>query len=172
LAVATLTSSLYGQSIVRADEYRVKAAILYNLAKFIEWPDDVFGAQTDPLIVCVLGTDPFGPVLDQTLSGHLVGGRPITAKRVGEVTPACHMLFISTSEHKRLPVLVDELRGMSVLTVSDDEDFIAQGGMIGLVTEGERVRFAINSEAADHARLKVSARLLALAIVKKPRAAP
>lgn len=146
-----------------ADEYRLKAAILYNLAKFVDWPADAFADAASPLSLCVIGADPFGPLLDDTLRGHLVAGRPVVARRIADLTSGCQVLFIAGSEKKRLPVLLDRLRGQSLLTVSEDDAFVDLGGMIGLITEGERVRFNVNADAAERARLKVSARLLALA---------
>ncbi len=172
MAAAVLAAGLFFISTIRAqslparaDEYRVKAAILYNLVKFVNWPEDAFADEAAPLFVCVIGSDPFGPALDAALLGRQVGGRPIVARRVVEVTPGCHVLFVATSERKRIPVIADQLRGMSVLTVSEDDTFIDQGGMIALSTEGERVLFAINSAATARARLNVSARLLAMASV-------
>jgi hypothetical protein len=166
-AAATVLSSVHAQSVpARADEYRVKAAILYNLVKFVNWPDDAFASPGAPLLVCVIGADPFGRALEAALRERQVGGRPIVPRRIGEVIPGCHVLFVSTSEHRRLPVIADRVAGMSVLTVSEDDAFLDQGGMIHLSTEGERVVFSINQAAAERARLKVSARLLAMASVR------
>ena len=170
--VATLTALLLAfapwpplraQTPARADEYRVKAAILFNLAKFVDWPRSVFTGASAPLVLCVLGADPFGSVLDDTLNGRLVGGRPLVAMRITEVTHGCHMLFVTGGERKRLAVIADQLGGTSVLTVGEDEAFTEDGGMISLAVDGERVRFGINGRVAERAGLKVSARLLALA---------
>lgn len=147
----------------RPDEYGVKAAILYNLAKFVDWPTDAFADPAASLVICVLGVDPFGGVLDETVRGHGVGRRAVVAKRIVDVTTGCHVLFIASSERRRLPAIMDRLHTRSVLTISEADGFTEQGGMIGLATEGERVRFDINVDAAERARLKVSARLMALA---------
>ena len=147
----------------RVDEYHLKAAVLYNLAKFVDWPAEAFADPTAPLVFCVLGADPFGLSLDETLHDHMVGRRPVLVKRVAEVTADCHVLFVANSEVRRLPAITDQLGTRAVLTVGEAASFAERGGMIGLLTEGDRVRFAINAGAAEHARLKISARVLALA---------
>jgi YfiR/HmsC-like len=151
------------RAMQRVDEYRLKAAVLYNLAKFVEWPDEAFADATAPLVVCVLGVDPFGAALDDTLRGHSVGGHAASAKRIAEVTPGCHVLFVANSEAKRLPAILERLRTSSVLVIGDAVGFVDRGGMIGLVTDDERVRFDVNLRAAERARIKISARLMALA---------
>ncbi len=150
-----------------ADEYRVKAAIVYNLAKFVEWPADAFAAASTPLNICVLGVDPFGQALDDAFRGHLVAGRTVTLRRTAEVEPGCHLVFISGSERKRMAVLADRLRTSSVLTVSEQEGFCAIGGMIELFTEGDHVRFNLTVAAIEAARLRVSARLREIASNEK-----
>jgi hypothetical protein len=160
------------QAPSHADEYRVKAAILFNLAKFVEWPKEAFANASAPLVLCVLGADPFGSLLDHTLKGRLIEGRSLVAMRITEVTPGCHMLFVSATERKHLPVIADQLGGKSVLTVGEDDAFTEEGGMISLALDGERVRFGINSRMAERAGLKVSARLLSLAGPQKAGSAP
>lgn len=147
----------------RADEYRLKAAFLFNFAKFVEWPSQTFTAQASPLTLCVLGVDPFGRVLDDTLKGRLVSGRPVVVRRIVEVEPGCHLIFISGSERKRMAVLTDQLRSTSVLTVSEEEGFNGVGGMIELFTDGDSVQFNISPAAVERSGLRASARLIALA---------
>jgi hypothetical protein len=154
---------LPGTAAPRADEYRVKAAFLFNFAKFVEWPASAFPSQAAPLNVCVLGADPFGDVLEETLKGRSVGGRSIVARRLAEVEPGCHLLFVSGSERRRLAVIAEQLRSESVLTISEDEGFNALGGMIELFTEGESVQFNISPSAVERSGLHASARLIALA---------
>ena len=146
-----------------ADEYRVKAAIVYNLAKFVEWPPEVFASPSAPLNVCVLGVDPFGSALDDAFHGHMVGGRTVAVRRTTDVEPGCHVVFISGSEQKRMAAIADQLRAGSVLTISEQEGFASLGGMIELFTEGDRVRFAINIVALEGAHLRASARLREIA---------
>lgn len=147
----------------RADEYRVKAAFLFNFAKFVEWPPQAFSGQGAPLTVCVLGLDPFGNLLEDTLKGRAVAGRPLAIRRIPEVESGCHVLFIASSERKRLALLTDQLRGSSVLTVSEETGFTTVGGMIELFTAGESVQFNIAPTAVERSGLHASARLIALA---------
>lgn len=154
------------------DEYRVKAAILYHLAKFVDWPADAFASPATPMAVCVLGADPFGAVLDESIGGRQVAGRPVLVRRIAEPEGGCHVLFISTSERRRLALIVERLGTAGVLTVSEEDGFTRLGGIVELITEGERVRFHINTAAAERARLRVSARLLALAANQKAPGGP
>jgi hypothetical protein len=147
----------------RADEYRVKAAFLFNFAKFVEWPPQAFAGQTASLTLCVLGMDPFGNLLDDTLKGRAVAGRPIAIRRIAELEQGCHVLFISSSERKRLALLTHQLRGASVLTVSEEAGFTKVGGMIELFNAGESVQFNIAPAAVERSGLHASARLIALA---------
>jgi hypothetical protein len=148
-----------------SNEYQVKAAFLYNFAKFIDWPGEAFAGPSAPLIIGVVGDDPFGGALDQAINGKSIGGRPLAVRRLkwGQDLRSCHILYISSSEQKRLPQIIQSLRGASVLTVSDMERFNQQGGIINFILEANRVRFEINSRAADQARLRISSKLLALA---------
>lgn len=156
----------------RTGEYRLKAAILYNLTKFVDWPSGAFSGPDAPLTLCVLGDDPFGAALDDALRGRSVAGRPLVAKRVVSALSGCHLLFVSDSEHKRIGIITDQLRDASVLTVSEDDTFTKQGGMISLATEGELVRFFINGAATERAHLKVSARLMSMAARRPGGGAP
>lgn len=148
-----------------AGEYQLKAAILYNFTKFVEWPALTGSPNDAPFVVGVLGEDPFGITLDQTLNGKLLNGRPFTLKRLkwGQNLRDCAILFISTSERKRLPQVLDSLKGSSVLTVSDLSNFCQQGGIISLVLEDKKVRFVVNIDMAEQARLRISSKLLTLA---------
>lgn len=154
----------------RADEYRVKAAFLFNFAKFIEWPPQAFAGQTASLTLCILGLDPFGNLLDDTLKGRAVSGRPIAIRRIVDVEQGCHLVFISSSERKRLALLTDQLRGASVLTVSEEAGFTNVGGMIELFTAGESVQFNIAPAAVERSGLHASARLVALAANQRRQA--
>ena len=156
-----------GSEVQRADEYRVKAAMLFNFTRFIEWPAEVFSSPTTPLTVCVLGVDPFGGILEDALKGHSVGGRAIQIKRIADVEPGCHVVFISGSERKRMSVIADRLRTSGALTISEEEGFGTVGGMIELFTDGESVKFNIYTGALEQSRLRASARLIALAANQK-----
>jgi hypothetical protein len=148
-------------------EYRIKAAFLYNFARFVEWPTDRSTNEADPtLTIAVLGEDPFGPVLDATVEGKLVQGKKLRIKRFrsfAEVIGRCDVLFISTSEKKSLPAILARLRGRSILAVGETEDFLDHGGMIEFQIRGGAVRFDVNLAAAEQAGLHLSSQLLKVA---------
>jgi len=146
-----------------ADEYRVKAAVLYNIARFVEWPASAFADAGSPVVLCIVGTDPFGGALDETLKGRTIVGRQVAIKRVADARDGCHVVFIAYSEQKRVADLLDRLGAAHALTISDIERFTERGGVVGLATAGDRVRFDVNIAAAERARLTVSARVLSLA---------
>lgn len=146
-------------------EYQIKAVFLFNLAQFVDWPAKAFPNSGAPLIIGVLGEDPFGGYLDETLRGESVRNRPLVLQRYRRVSEVkmCHLLFISRSEADRLDQIFTALRGRSILTVGDAEDFTSRGGMIRLVTEKNKIRIRINMEAVRGANLTISSKLLRLA---------
>lgn len=145
-------------------EYQVKAAFLYNFAKFIEWPDAAFDDTTSPFIIGVLGEDPFGITLEQAVSGKTIRGRKLVIRRFirGQLVNA-HILFISSSEEKNLGQILENMRGSNILTVGNMERFARGGGAINFVMKGNKVRFEINIAAAERVGLKINSRLLRLA---------
>jgi YfiR/HmsC-like len=145
-----------------APEYRLKAVFLFNFAQFVEWPASAFPEPDSPLVIGVLGEDPFGAYLDETVRGETVNDRPLTVRRYRQVEEigGCHILFVSRSEQGRLGEILDSLKGRSVLTVSDANGFASRGGMIGFVTEENRIRLRVNLEVARAANLTISSKLL------------
>ena len=158
------TSRAYAQS---PREYQIKAAFLYNFAKFVEWPDDRFADKKAPVVLCVIGIDPFGEILEQTMKGKKIKGRAIIINRIKELEnlKSCHLLFVSSSEREDVPQIVGLLSGASVLTTGDMDRFANKGGIINLIKRGNRIRFEINPDAADRAGLKLSSKLLNLATI-------
>ena len=147
-------------------EYEVKAAFLYNFAKFVEWPASAFTATNNALVVGVLGDDPFGEALDRIAKNKSAQGRRIDVRRfrsVADVSDQCHILFVSPSLARDLPRILQGLHGEPILTVSDIAGFLDHGGTINLVMEQRRVRFAVNLKAANQAGLKMSSQLLKIA---------
>lgn len=146
-------------------EYQIKAAFLYNFAKFVEWPADTFADPHAPLVLGIVGEDPFGSALDKLAVDKTVNGRGLVIKRLkqGPDLRNCHILFVSSSERKRIPQILGSLQGASVLTVGETERFAQSGGVIDFILEENKVRFEINSDAAARARLNISSKLLALA---------
>jgi len=146
-------------------EYEVKAAFLYNFAKFVEWPPGAFPDPNSPLIIGVVGEDPFGEALDFAVAGKLVQGRPLEVRRWRrfENVDSCHILLFSSSDRRTLPESLRQLGSLPVLTVGEPEEFIEAGGVLRFLLENNRVRFDINNLNAKKAGLKISSRLLALA---------
>lgn len=145
-------------------EYAVKAACIANFVNFVRWPAEALPDASTPLIIGILGNDPFGAVLDTTLREQSANGRTMKVRRGRAVEDlrGCQMVFISRSEVGNLGRTLAGLRG-GVLTVSDIPGFARQGGMIGFVMEGDKVRFEINAPNAQRAELEITSRLLRLA---------
>jgi hypothetical protein len=146
-------------------EYELKAAFLFNFAKFVDWPPNAFANPTAPFSVCVLGTDPFGGALDDVLRGKFIADHPVSVvriKRVADIT-RCQILFVAASESRHLTEILIKLRGECVLIIGETDDFASSGGVIQFTLEDNRVRFFINTDAAGRAGLKISSKLLALA---------
>ena len=147
-----------------ASEYEVKAVYLYNFARFFEWPVSVFKDDAAELSVCIYGDDPFGTAI-QRITGKLVRGRPLGVNhlRRGEALGDCQVVFVSESERFYVQQLLEQVREQPLLTVSDIPNFARNGGVIGLKQVGNKVRFEINTAAADAATLQTSSQLLKLA---------
>jgi len=148
-------------------EFQVKAAYIFNFLKFVEWPDDSSPDPHAKWVVGFVGDSPVGEELSRMFDGKEVLGRVLQVKKFQPADPlrACNILFISPSERKHLPSILTALRGSSVLTVADMDDFVGSGGMIQLFLEDTRVRMAIDISATSRVRLKVSSKMLLLARV-------
>lgn len=168
--VATLAMPL-AAGAQSASEYATKAAFLYSFAKFVEWPPDAFAGPDSPLVIGIVGKDPFGRELDDVVRGRTARGRPVVVNRIDARNARdCHILFVSASERKHFGEIVGALKPAMILTVSDVEDFAASGGMIGQLEEGGHIRIEINIDAVLRAGLKISSKLIGAAtIVKEQR---
>jgi hypothetical protein len=151
------------------DEYQVKAAFLYNFAKFVEWPALTFKTDKDPVRICVLGQDPFGSALGDAVGGKTVLGRHFALSNISsaEQVTDCQILFISSSERKRLRSIFAELRTTGILTVGETEGFAAEGGIVNFKLADGRVHLEINVEAAGQAKLRINSSVLSLAQIVK-----
>lgn len=146
-------------------EYQIKAAFIYNFAKFTEWPAEAFAGENAPLTVCIIGKNPFASALD-FLGSKTVGNRKLVVLNVSrpEELKDCHILYIAASEKPRLAQILASVTVPGVLTISDIKNFSQAGGMISLVTQEDKVRFRINLKSAQRARLRLSSQLLKLAL--------
>ena len=150
---------------LRGPEYQVKAVFLFNFAQFVSWPSPQ--PADAPFVIGIVGDDPFDSYLDETVRGEKVNNRLLTTQRFrrGRDPRNCNILFISQSESDRAAQIVSNLKGRSVLTVSDIDGFANLGGMIELFTEKNKIHMRINLEAVRAANLKVSSKLLRVAEV-------
>jgi hypothetical protein len=147
-------------------EYEVEAAYLFNFLKFVEWPNDLPPDMRTHWVIGILGKDPLEGELEQIVSSKTVQGRPIQTKRFQSKDDlrACHILYIAPSEKRSLATILAGLRGSSVLAVADMDHFLDSGGMIQFISADSHIRLAINVGATSRARLKISSKLLALAL--------
>jgi hypothetical protein len=156
-----------------SSEYQVKAAFLFHFAQFVEWPPETFKDANTPFTYCTIGEDPFHGVLDAGLSGKTIGGRPLRVQhlKAPRETESCQVLFIGDREQRHMEAAMANANGNSVLTVGESIHFANEGGIIGFCLEQNKIRFEINLDAAKNAKLKISAKLLALAktVIGNPR---
>jgi YfiR/HmsC-like len=171
-AITVLMSALLLVQSPRASEYQVKAVFLFNFAQFVDWQPVADQDPRAPLLIGILGDDPFGALLDETVRGEHLGMRPFEIRRYRELADidTCNILFISRSENQRIAEILPTLRNRPILTVSDADDFAKRGGMIQFFNDKNRIRLRINPEAAQAAKVVISSKLLRLAeIVATPR---
>jgi len=156
-----------------SSEYLIKAGFIYNFANLVQWPSNAFAQPNSPIVIGILGEDPFGTILDRVLEGKKVNGRVFLVKRLKSVLDLkeCHIVFVSSSEMTRLSEAIHSVKGMPILTIGEIPGFAKRGGIINLVLEDNKVHFEVNVEAAKEADLNISSRLLVLArIVQEPPA--
>jgi hypothetical protein len=146
-------------------EYPVKLAFLYNFTKFVEWPSDSFRGPEAPLVICIVGNDPFSSSIEGELRSRNVGSHPIDVRtlRASDILSVCHMVFVPVTAEDQAAKVIRVLKGSSTLTVGETKGFAARGGMIDLMAEGNKLHFEVNLLAAERAGLKISAKMLALA---------
>ncbi len=148
----------------KPSEYRVKATFLYHFAQFTEWEPGVFESDNSPLMLCILGEDPFGDAL-KDIENKNIRGRPLFIRKCkdSKEISGCHILFVSPSEEGNLMNILSDIKDQPCLTVSDLEGFTQLGGIIKFFIMENKVRFEINPDAADRSRIKISSRLLKIA---------
>jgi hypothetical protein len=162
LMAVALAGSAQGQAV---EEHEVKAAFIYNFAKFVEWPPEAFKSASDPVVICIVGEDPLRAAVEEAVKGKLMDGRGFTVHQLsGAQDPLrCHILFIGASERKRQKSILGELKGAQVLTVGETPGFLTDGGMVNFKLVSGKIRLEINPVAAEQKRLRISSKLLRLA---------
>ena len=158
-----LPAIAYAQDVT---EPALKAAFVYNLAKFTEWPPEAVALR--PFSMCVLSDDAVGEALERIVKDRQLGGNAITVIKVTSlaVPRSCHILYISGFSTEQTMKVIASLRGAAVLTVSNLSGFIESGGIAQIFFENGRIRFRIGRESALRASLQVSAKILTLAVQK------
>lgn len=152
-------------------EHRVKAVFLYNFAQFVEWPDSAFPDPKSPLVIGILGDDPFREFLDEVVAGEAVAGHPLAVRRFRrlEDVEECQVLYVDPATAERLDGRIGYLQRRGILTVGESRHFLDDGGMVQFVRDGGRVRFRINRDAVRQAGIPLSSKLLRLAELGGPR---
>jgi len=169
--IVALTTGLLGSRAQAQQsgptEYQLKAAFLFNFAKFVDWPPSSFAGPKAPFVICILGPDPFGQAIDDTLRGQAIDNHPVTVLRAQDASQLrrCQMAFISPSERAPLQAILQSIRGANILLVGETPGFASAGGAIQFQMQDERIRFSINPAAAERAGLRVSSKLLSLATI-------
>ncbi len=169
-AALLVCAARLGAQAAKASEAQVKAVFLFNFAQFVDWPPEAVPDSQAPLVIGILGGDPFGDFLDATVRGEHRGARPFAVRRyqrVDEIT-RCDILFISRPVGDQPEEILARLKNRPILTVSDADRFAERGGMIRFVTDRSRIRLQINPEPAEAARLTISSKLLRVAEVITP----
>jgi len=159
-----------GHALAQSKEYQVKATFIFNFAQFIDWPPAAFSGTNAPFCIGILGDDPFGGYLDETVQGEQIGGHPLVIQRYRQVEEAtnCQVLFISRSEARQLKKVFAGLKNQNVLTIGEVTGFCKAGGSVRFVTEQNKIHFRISPDAVKKASLTASSKLLRLAEIVPP----
>jgi hypothetical protein len=146
----------------------IKAGFIYNFAQLVQWPAAAFPQPDSPIVIGILGTDPFGMTIDRVIENRKLDGRNLVVKRLKwskelKDLKDCNILFVSSSEKEHIGDVINVVKWLPILTIGETPGFATRGGIINLTLEGNKVRFEVNIEAAKEANLNISSRLLALA---------
>ena len=168
LSFMVLGSHAQGMDSSDSSEYLIKAGFIYNFAKLVEWPTSAFAQQDSPIVIGILGDDPFGGTLDRIVADKKINGRGFAIRRLRwskdlKDLRDCNILFVSSSEKEHIDSVVDAMKWLPVLTIGDTAGFAKRGGIVNFTLEDNKVRFEVNVEAAKRADLTISSRLLTLA---------
>jgi hypothetical protein len=169
LVLSSTTIPFQGESVIR--ENKVKAVFIYNFTQFVDWPAESFAEETSPIVIGILGKDTFSEYLSEIVAGETVNNRPIVIKKFAASVPEmeqCQILFIEKSVPE-IGVITGQIKHKPVLTVSDNNRFMKENGILRFFVEDDKVRFEVNREAASTSGLEISPKLLKLATIYKDR---
>ncbi len=168
LGTALVAPPLFSQTAAPT-EYQVKAAYLLNFTRFITWPEGSFGAADEPFQITILGQDPFDSDIEEAVKGKTVGDRELRVTRISDLKDLgpCHILFICSSEKSRLSLIINQLGNRPILTVGESNRFTGAGGIIQFIEKSRKIRFKINTDAAERGNFMISSKLLKLATIHR-----
>ena len=151
-------------------EYQLKAIFLYNFSQFVTWPANSFSAEDAPMVIGIVGTDPFGAHLEEAISGEKMNGHPLTVERyaTAEEIGTCQILFVNLHDAAKREQAIAAVKGKNILTVSDAFDFLELGGMIRFFTRQGKLKLEVNLDTTKEANLEISSKLLRLVEIFKP----
>ena len=167
MGLSAIIGSNYAAETPVLSEYQVKALFLFNFAKYVDWPTNAFIDGHAAIVIGLVGQDNFGGVFAEMIAGKSLNGRPVVIRHVGSDPEYkdCQILFVSASEKARLPEILNAVRDSAMVTVGETEQFLTQGGMINFTKKANKIHLEINLDAARHANLKLSSKLLSVADV-------
>lgn len=168
VVLALARPAVPGRAQAEAPEDEIKAAMIYNIAKFADWPSSTLKNGSSPLVMCVVGGGPFASTLENTVHERTNRSHPIAVRRIEAAAESvsCHMLYVRSADAKRNAELLQAVKTSPVLTVGDAPDFLAWGGIVGFVSARGKISLEINPAAAKRAGIAISSKLLRLATVK------
>ncbi len=156
-----------GAQTATSKEYEIKAAFIYRLTQFMEWPTNRFSSSSEPITLCIVGQDPFGSAIDTVLKNQKIGVRDFQIKRLAASANTghtnCHLLFMGASAASETGKIVSALRDQAVLTVGEEEEFTRKGGHVRLFIQDNKLRFEINVAAFERSGLKLHSQVMKLA---------
>ena len=163
-ALLFLNVAVSGQTALSV-ETRLKGVFLFNFAQFATWPETKLPNASSPVIIGILGHDPFGPFLEEVVASEKIEGHPIEIRRYtsAEAATSSHILFIGKEKSPEVVDILKVLKGQDVLTVSDMEDFTAKGGMLKFFVADNKLRFELNMREYKNTNIQLSSRLMRLA---------
>lgn len=170
IALLSLAGSITLTAQTPSQEHQIKAIFLFNFTQFVEWPVNSFPNPETPLVIGILGKNPFGSYLKETVSNEKVNSHPLVVQYYAstEEIKNCHVLFVNLDGTGKQEQAIASIKGKSILTVSDGNSFLKQGGIIRFFTKNNKIQLQINPEAAKAADLTISSKLLRLAEIVVP----
>ena len=170
ITVALVLSVVIGRS-APVSETEVKAAFLFNFAKFVTWPTQAFSSETAPIQLAVFGDEEVTSTLKSLLSDKKAHGRSFEVKRILSPQEAKNfqIVYITSTENRRASQILEVTRKLPVLTVGEWDQFLDLGGMINFLFEDSQLRFEINPEPAEKVKLEISSKLLRLGKKRSPK---